>query len=181
MTIESPQKPKNSSLDNAANIAIILACAALLAMVANYFYQRTAFFHPQAAPAAAAKKGETLKALQAVLPAGTERALVVAVAPGCHYCDESLPFYKQLIEQRNQQGSPVKFIAAVPGEEEKGPESTKFAGAGVTPDQMVSVDFKAIKVPGTPTLMLVDNQGKILGVWIGKLDADGEKDVLALL
>src|SRR6185295_17873876 len=119
-------------------------------------------------------KGETLKALQAVLPAGSQRTLVMAIAPGCHFCDESLPFYKTLIAQRDEKGSQVKFIAAVPGEDQKEPETTKFAGAGVTADQMVSVDFASIKVPGTPTLMLVDKQGKVLNVWIGKLDADGE-------
>ena len=29
--------------------------------------------------------------------------------------------------------------------------------------------------------MLVDNNGKILNVWVGKLDADGEKEVLKVL
>lgn len=177
MTNESPQKPQKSALDTVANIAIIIACVALVAMVA-----RNMFFQPKPAPPpGAAAKGETLKALQAVLPAGAERTLVAAVAPGCHFCDESLPFYKTLIEKRNEKGSQVKFIAAVPGEEQKAPETTKFTGAGVTPDQMVSVDFTAIKVPGTPTLMLVDDKGKVLDVWVGKLDPSGEKEVLARL
>jgi hypothetical protein len=177
MTVESPQKPPKSPLDTAANIAILIACAALVAMVA-----RNTIFQPKPAPPpGAATKGETLAALQAVLPAGSEKTLVMAVAPGCHFCDESLPFYKQLIDQRNQKGSAVKVIAAVPAEDAKTPESAKFSGAGIQPDQMVHVDFAKIKVPGTPTLMLVDNRGKVLAVWIGKLDESSQKDVLARL
>jgi thioredoxin-related protein len=177
MTNESPQKPPKSALDTVANIAIIIACVALVAMVA-----RNMFFQPKPAPPpGAAAKGDTLKALQAVLPSGEERVLVAAIAPGCHFCDESFPFYKTLIEQRNQKGSKVKFVTAVSGEAQKEPEATKLTGAGITPDQMVAVDFNSIKVPGTPTLMLVDGKGKILDVWVGKLDPSGEKEVLARL
>ena len=46
---------------------------------------------------------------------------------------------------------------------------------------MVHVDFSKIKVPGTPTLLLVDDQGKVLDVWVGKLDESREKQVLASL
>jgi hypothetical protein len=46
---------------------------------------------------------------------------------------------------------------------------------------MVTVDFSKIKVPGTPTLLLVDNQGKVLDVWVGKLDESRQREVLARL
>lgn len=180
MTVASPPKPQKSALDTVANIAIIIACVALVSMVA-----KNMFFQPKPAPPpGAATKGETLKALQGVLPAGSDRTLVMAVAPGCHFCDESLPFYKKLIDQRNEQKSSVKVVAAVPAqnpEETKTAEQTKFTGAGVAPDQIVNIDFSSIKVPGTPTLLLVDNQGKVLDVWVGKLDPAGEKAVLAQL
>lgn len=180
MTVESPQKPAKSTLDTVANIAIIVTCVFLIAIFA-----RNTFFVPKPPPPPGmAAKGDTLKALQPVLPAGSERTLVMAVAPGCHFCDESLPFYKKLIDERNQKGSALKVVAAVPAqnpEETKKAEETKFAGAGVSPDAMVNIDFSTIKVPGTPTLLLVDNQGKVLDVWVGKLDPQGEEAVLALL
>ena len=43
------------------------------------------------------------------------------------------------------------------------------------------IDFSAIKIPGTPTLLLVDNNGKVLNVWVGKLDDRHEKEVLKTL
>jgi thioredoxin-related protein len=177
MSVATPQAPKKSPLDTAANIAIILVCAiAAVVLVRNQFFQP----RPPGAPPQV-EKGETFAALKQAVPTGANRALVVAVSPTCHFCNDSLPFYKHLVDERNQKGSAVKFVAAVPTEDAKAPESEKFTNAGVQPDNVVHIDFRTIKVPGTPTLLLVDNNGKVLNVWVGKLDEGGEKDVLKVL
>jgi len=176
MSVSNPT-PKKSSLDTVANIAIILVCAiAAVVLIRNQFFPP----RPPGAPEEA-KKGEQFAQIQQVLPAGTNKALVVAVQPGCHYCNDSMPFYKRLLDERNQKNSPVKFFAAVPADEAKAEEAQKFAAVGAQPDGMVKLDFASIKVPGTPTLMLVDNTGKVLDVWVGKLPADKEKEVLEVL
>jgi thioredoxin-related protein len=182
MAINNPVPAKKSTLDTVANIAIILVCA-----IAAVVLVRTHFFPPQQ-QAGGPEKGEQFDQLKAVVPAGSNRALVVAVSPGCHFCNDSIPFYKNLIDQRNQKNSDVKFIAAVPASEKPeeaqqlvAEETQKFAAGGAQPDGMVNVDFAAIKVPGTPTLMLVDNTGKVLDVWVGKLDPKREKEVLKRL
>ncbi len=177
MSVATPQAPKKSPLDTAANIAIILVCAiAAVVLVRNQFFPaRPAGGPPQV------EKGEQFAALKGAVPAGASRALVVAVSPTCHYCNDSLPFYKHLVDERNSKGSAVKFIAAVPSEDSKAPETAKFTSAGVTPDNVVHLDFSTIKVPGTPTLLLVDNNGKVLNVWVGKLDEGSEKEVLKVL
>jgi thioredoxin-related protein len=168
---------KKSALDTAANIAIIVVCiiAAAVLIQRNFFPSR-----PPGAPPEAAK-GETFAALRDVVPAGTQKALVVALSPTCHFCNDSMPFYKQLVEKRNQSNSPVKVIAAVPAETAKPEEEKNLAANGVQPDAVVHVDFSKIKVPGTPTVLLVDNQGKVLDVWVGKLDESRESQVLASL
>ncbi|MFL6258356.1 MAG: peroxiredoxin family protein [Thermoanaerobaculia bacterium] len=182
MTVNNPVPPippKKSTLDTAANIAIIIVCAiAAVVLIRNQFFPKQA-----AAPGnmPQIEKGEKYAQLQQVVPVGANRALVVAVQPGCHYCNDSMPFYKRLIDERNQKGSAVKFVAAVPSDDAKAPESQKFAAAGTQPDSMVKLDFGAVKVPGTPTLVLVDNSGKVLNVWVGKLDEGGEKEVLKTL
>jgi len=186
MAINNPVPAKKSTLDTVANIAIILVCAiAAVVLVRNQFFPRTAQA-PGGMPQV--EKGEQYDQLKAVVPAGSNRALVVAVSPGCHFCNDSIPFYKNLIEQRNQKNSAVKFIAAVPASEKPeeaqqlvAEETQKFSAGGAQPDGMVNIDFAAIKVPGTPTLMLVDNTGKVLDVWVGKLDPKNEKRVLETL
>jgi thioredoxin-related protein len=170
-------KQPKSTLDTAANIAIILVCiiAAGILIRNNFFPPRP----PGAAPEAA--KGETLAELRGVVPAGSNKALVVAISPTCHFCNDSMPFYKRLMEQRNESNSPVKVIAAVPAAAAQAAEQQNLTEHGVKPDALVNLDFKKIKVPGTPTLILVDNQGKVLDVWVGKLDESHEREVLAKL
>jgi thioredoxin-related protein len=171
--------PEKSKLDTIANIAIILVC-----IIAAVILIRNNFFPGSSRPAGAppeAKKGETYAELRQVVPAGTDRALVLALSPTCHFCNDSMPFYKQLLDQRNQKGSAVKVIAAVPGDDVKSDEEKNFTSHGIQPDSIIAVDFKKIRVPGTPTVLLVDNQGKILDVWVGKLDGSREREVLARL
>ena len=115
------------------------------------------------------------------MPAGTQRALFVVVSPTCHFCNDSMPFYKQIMDERNQKGSAVKVIAAVPADAAKPEEEKHLTSAGVQPDALVTLDFSKIKVPGTPTLLLVDNQGKVLDIWVGKLDEPRQREVLARL
>jgi thioredoxin-related protein len=171
-----PTQPK-SKLDTAANVAIILVCIIAAAiLIRNNFFPPT----PPPPPGAAAK-GDTLAALREVIPPGADRTLVVALSPTCHFCNESMPFYKTLVDQRNQSKSPVKVVAAVPMAEAREPEQKNLADHGVQPDAVVPVDFAKIKVPGTPTVLLVDNQGKVLDVWVGKLTDSRQKQVLANL
>jgi thioredoxin-related protein len=186
MAINNPVPQKKSTLDTAANIAIIVVCAiAAVVLIRNQFFPKQAA-GPGNMPQI--EKGEKYAQLKDVIPAGANRALVVAVQPGCHFCNDSMPFYKRLLDERNQKGSAVKFVAAVPANEKPeeaqktvAAESEKFAAVGAQPDKMVNLDFSAIKVPGTPTLVLVDNSGKVLNVWVGKLDEGSEKEVLKVL
>jgi thioredoxin-related protein len=173
-----------STLDMIANIAIILVCIiASVVLVNNFLQNRQAQQAQQAAGPRPpeVKKGEQLAALKGVVPAGANRALVVALQPGCHFCNESMPFYKRLIDERNKQGSDVKVIAAVGREETKAEEQQKMAEAGVQPDGMVTLDFQQAKIAGTPTMLLVDNQGKVLNVWVGKVPEGDEDDVMEAL
>jgi len=170
-------RPPRSKLDVAANVAIILTC-----IIASVVLVRREFFPPRPeAPPGAVTAGERLDVLRGALPAGAEKALFIAVAPNCHFCNDSMAFYKQLVERRDSAGSPVKVVAAVASEDAKAQEQSKLTASGVKPDAIVQLDFRQLKVPGTPTVLLVDRQGKVLSVWMGKLDARGESEVLKSL
>jgi thiol-disulfide isomerase/thioredoxin len=166
-----------SILDTVANIAIILVCA-----IAAFVLVRQHFFNPNAqGRPPEIEAGDQFEELGQVVPAGMDRALVVALAPNCHFCEESMPFYKRLVEERNKKGSKVKVIAAVGLEESKAEEQKKLDSAGVRPDALVVLPFDAIKLRGTPTIVLVDNQGEVHNVWIGKQPASGEEEILETL
>src|ERR1700761_7267476 len=166
-----------SKWDTAANVAIILCC-----IIASTVLVRREFFPPRPEPLpGTVAAGEHIDALGSAVPAGAQKALVLAVAPNCHFCNDSMAFYKQLVEKRNSANSPVKVVAAVASPEAKDQESSKMTASGVTPDAVVQLDFRQIKVGGTPTVLLVDRQGKVLSVWMSKLDDHGEQEVLRSL
>ncbi|HEX2223351.1 MAG TPA: hypothetical protein VHN15_04000 [Thermoanaerobaculia bacterium] len=168
---------EKSKLDTIANIAIIVVCViASVVLIRNFFFQP----RPPGAPPQV-EKGERFETLQAALPAGADRTLVLALSPQCGYCTQSMPFYKRLVEERNRKGSNVKVVAAVGSPQLREAEQAALAQAGVQTDALVEVDFESIKVPGTPTVLLVDNQGEVLDVWFGKLEERDEKKVLASL
>lgn len=176
---QTPPTPRKSTLDTVANIAIIIVCA-----IAAFILIRNHFFNPNQAGGPRPpeiKAGETYAALGQLVPSGAERALVVAVSPTCHFCEESMPFYKRLVDERNQKGSNVKVIAAVPQEAAKAEEAQKMAAAGVNPDGVAVLDFSSVKVMGTPTIVLVDNRGEVHEVWVGKQSEGGEKEILKVL
>jgi hypothetical protein len=171
---------KKTALDTTANIAIIMVCAiAGVALIRNQFFPPRPAPPPGSPPMVA--KGERFDQLKAVVPARSQRALVVALSPACRFCDESMPFYKQIVDERDRRRSPVKFVAAVATEELKSQEAQKLATAGARPDSLVQLDFAAVKVPGTPILMLVDDEGEVLDVWVGQLDASSQQAVLSML
>jgi hypothetical protein len=169
---------EKSKLDTIANIAIIVVC-----VIASIILIRTHLFPRPQAPGAPpqVEKGERFEVLQAALPAGAERTLVLALAPQCGFCTQSMPFYKRLVEERNKKGSNVKVVAAVGSPEMRAAEQQALTGAGVQVDNLVELDFSSIKVPGTPTVLLVDSEGEVLDVWVGKLSEGDEKKVLATL
>lgn len=73
----------------------------------------------------------------------------------------------------------VQVVVAAP------PDDTgiheRLEAESLEPDALVIVERGVLPVSGTPTLLLVDNEGLVTHAWIGRLDADGEADVLNVL
>jgi len=100
--------------------------------------------------------------------------LVMALQKGCRYCEESSSFYRRLREQRS--GALPRMVAVVPGT--KSDIASYLSNQGIIVDDIVNVSLSDIKVSYTPTLLLVDRSGSVTDVWVGKLDARKEKEVI---
>jgi hypothetical protein len=104
------------------------------------------------------------------------RTLLLVLSPQCHFCSESAPLYRRLTED------PVlakhfHFIAVLPSRVD---ESRRYLNAlHVTIGEIRQFDFASWRVPGTPTLILVDSDGKVVRSWVGKLNADSEEALIA--
>lgn len=156
-------------LDKIANIAVILGVAVFIfVVVRGEFAKRKA---PDDSPRTLVGTSISLPGLQLDQ---THNSLLVAISTTCHFCQDSLPFYKELAAKA--QGK-IDVIAVLP---QTTAESEAFLQkAGVSATKVVSARLDSIGVRGTPTMLLVDTHGKVQEEWRGFQDEKGRQQVLA--
>lgn len=156
-------------LDIATNIAlVIVAVIASAVLVRNYLLSRPGRdLPPQIAV------GEKFS-LTGVDWEGYGNTLVIALAPGCDSCSESAPFYRRLTAELPRQR--VHITAVLPESVEQGRQYLRSLDVDVSDVRQGS--FQALKIRGTPTLILVDQQGVVLNVWLGRFPPEKEQQVI---
>lgn len=158
-----------------ANIAIIVVALLLgVVLVKRYILS----------PSDAQKKN----AISAAIPIGAKihldnidwgkyrRTLLIVVASGCHFCSESAPFYQRLAQQMAGKSN-IQMIAVLPEPPDEGQKYLRQLGVPIK--DVVQASLSSIEVRGTPTLVLVSDQGVVLDSWIGKLPVDKETEVVS--
>ncbi len=126
------------------------------------------------------KAGDQLPGLPAYNWKAHDRTLVLALRNGCHFCEDSMPFYRRLakLEQSNQIGG-VHLIAVFPDD----PAIVRqvVETQHLTIEVVAGFELGQVKVQATPTLMLVDEQGRVSKVWFGELPAAQEAELVAAI
>ena len=85
-----------------------------------------------------------------------------------------MPFYKELTAKSRGR---LNVVAVLPQPQA---EAKKFLqDAGVEANQVVTATPDAVGVRGTPTVLLVDGNGKVKQAWAGRLDQEGQENLLA--
>lgn len=104
------------------------------------------------------------------------KTLVIAIREGCPYCDASMPFYRQLGEQERSNMLRAHVLVVMPNSASSGSSFLSRDNIGV--QAIFGQRLGALKVLGTPTVLLVDSSGRIEREWMGQLTPSGEKEVL---
>lgn len=161
-----------------ANIAIVFVAVLLgVVLVKQLLLDKT----PQ--PARAASPRRELSRGDKVPLAGVDWAknshtLLLVLQKGCRFCTESAPFYQHLVKETSAR-SDIKLVAVLPQPVDEGKQYLKEIGVDIADVRQVSPD--QVNVGGTPTLILVNNDGVATDVWAGKLTPDTESKVLSKL
>jgi hypothetical protein len=156
-------------LESVTNIAILIAAViASAVLVRNYFLSGPG---PGLPPQIAV--GEKFP-LADVDWKGNGNTLVLALAPGCESCSESAPFYRRLTAELPAQR--IHMTAVLPESVEQSREYLR--GLVVEVDDVRQGSFALLKIRGTPTLILVDEQGVVRNVWLGRFPPDKEQQVI---
>jgi len=166
----------------AYEILLTLATLAVLTYVAISTYQtrREHKSLTRAATQSFAKRPIDGVAIARALPLLHERNLVIAVSPGCHFCEQSAPFFRSIVNAgRDRDQLRVYFLFPANTDDEA---ARLFLANQQTPGAtVVKADFEKLGIAGTPTVALIDNGSHVVGHWAGLLDAKQQGEVLASL
>ena len=103
--------------------------------------------------------------------------LVIAMSSHCRFCLASTPFYRQLADAANKDDS-GKTLTVVSTE-------SHDITQGFLMDHKIHVSrifessLAGLGIRGTPTILVVNSEGTIKRVYLGKLTAQEEQEVLA--
>lgn len=125
--------------------------------------------------------GEQLTATTSDLPlARAPLSAVIVISSNCRYCIESIDFYRRLSLTRENQ--PRSFQTIFVGMRDPGEAGRFVKTFGVPADHTAILpgDVRA-RIPGTPALLLVSRDGRVTGIWVGKLTPREEEVVLSSL
>lgn len=163
------QSKLSSRIELAANVAIIVVAILLgYFLIQKFFLQQ----NPQPSPPPEIAKG-TKVSLADVDWQANQKTLLLVLQKGCHFCSESMPFYKTLVEKSKEKG--IKLVAVLPNSREEGSQYLRENGVEI--QDVVQAQLNSINVRGTPTLILVNDKGEVSNSWIGKLPAHKEVEV----
>lgn len=157
VTHRSEQFVRRASI--AASAGLVLALVATAGYIAWPRVAAAMGVKPAAAPAYAA--GEQVD-VPAAWYNGADTTLIVFARASCAACEKAQPFLAQMVARMQGHGAAV--MAHPPGMDE---DDRQFARRLGIADNHIHVVGSALKVRATPTMLIVNRQGRILNAWEG--------------
>ncbi len=107
------------------------------------------------------------------------RTLLLVLNTGCHFCRDSVPFYQKLAQEQRPDGDALEVVAVFPNEAEVVREFAAHEGLSIR--SLSGVPLENLGVNATPTLILVNQEGRVERSWVGILTARQEMDLMKLV
>jgi hypothetical protein len=156
-----------------ANVAVLVASGCVI-----WWFAAQRMAPASRGPSTSYAIGESVGAVAGVDFRDSRETLLMVLREDCRYCRESVPFYQQLSSaKRDPRGIRVVVVST----DSPGSMSAYLRSNAIQADRVVTVRPGILKVPGTPSLLLVDGTGKVKQMWRGKLGAAQEREVFAAL
>jgi hypothetical protein len=106
------------------------------------------------------------------------RTIILALQQGCQFCEESMPFYRRILTATSARPD-LNVLAILPQEPSKARNYLESHGVHVS--EIRQKPLQALKVLGTPTVIVVDHNSEVQQVWVGLLSRAEEEYALTIL
>lgn len=163
--------------DRLVAAGLLVTCLLASALIVVRLRQEFSVGASAAMPPMPFKVGQTLPGLDRSVFDRSDRTLLMLVQSTCQYCTASMPFYEK-VAGLPKRGSAFRLVA-VTGDE-RGVSQRYLQGNKVMVDEIVTRPSSMGAVP-TPTLVLLDRQGKVRNIWVGQLPPATEEEVTSQL
>lgn len=161
-------------LDRAVSLAIIIVSIVFVVVVIHKYLIADKGTSALAAEVPLGKKLD----LPGVNWEANGHTVVVALQKGCHFCNESAPFYQKLNHEMSGKQN-MSIVAVLPDTVENSRDHLKKFE--VSFGEIKQARLKSVLVSATPTLFVTDKTGAVIAGWIGKLSPEKEAEVLQTL
>jgi len=157
-----------SKIETMMNIVVIV-----LGVVVGSVFLKDHFFSPASQPESI-KVGDKLANVKGWDWAAHDQTLVLGLKKGCHFCEDSAPFYQRLAAQPQHGGLTIVAVFPDTADEVKGVVQSE----ALRIPALAGVPLESLKISATPTLLLVDKNGTVENAWIGMLSPRQEREVM---
>ena len=159
-----------SYLERAAHISLIVA-----SVIASAVLLRD---HLQSRSSAAVRQLDgSVISLPGVEWPPQRRTVVLAISSRCRFCKDSAGFYHSLTTNRG----PGDFQVVVLSRDPAGEIDTFLTGNGITVDRTIHDWPSRIGIAGTPTLLIVEPDGRVRNSFVGLLAPGEENKIRGIL
>ena len=155
------------------NLAILLVALVLSALLV-----RKVFFQPaQQSPNYRLTTNATLR-INGINWADSDRTVLLALSKECKYCSESAEFYRRLAAGIASQTN-TRLLAVFSEKESEAEAYLKQLEIPIRELRYVSLSSLGIK--SVPTLAILDRNGVVTDMWVGKFSPLEERDLMSKL
>jgi hypothetical protein len=165
-----------SILENTTNAALLVMCT-LLAWLFLTHHDLLLTGRQGPAPEVQALLGKTLPPLPDHDWKRQDQTLVMAIRQGCSFCEASIPFYRRLSDLRKADRIRARLLAVMP--DPAAAASSQLQAGGVDVEGAFQQPLRSLYVSATPTLLLVNAEGKVVRAWVGQLTPQQESEVVS--
>jgi hypothetical protein len=164
-----------TSFERCSNIAVVVVAGVV---IGTNLYNRWGLQVPKPPPVLS--KQLTGKPLPGSSITGNQGTITLFISKDCHFCTDSMDFYRRLSDLRSTTRCDIKLFAAGPRNRETREDIQAYlAKHDLAVDGIEMLNFSRLGVSGTPTLVLQDASRLVRGVWLGYLPEASENEVLS--
>ena len=154
------------------NITILVVAIVLGALlVKKFFFQPAQRSDYQLAP-------DARLSINGINWADTDRTVLLALGKECRYCSESAKFYRRLADGVTSRAN-TRLIAVFSEKESEAEAYLKQLEVPIR--EVLYVSLTSLGIKNVPTLAILDRNGVVTDMWVGKLSPLKESDLMSKL